>query len=126
MIKELNEHFEHHKKMYCVFNVLDNARGRDIESYMLSWLTTKYDVISVVHDGKEYEYDGLRYAIDLSISSREPVLYVHTKGAVNYCEFADKVISLWRDEFIEHYAEYEKYIRGGAIELLVRSVVSII
>ena len=99
--------------MYCVFNVLDNARGRDIEKYMLSWLTPKYDVISVVHDGKDYEYDGLHYAIDLSICSREPVLYVHTKGAVNYCDFCDKVISLWRDEFVEHYSEYEKYIRGG-------------
>lgn len=102
----MESHFLEHTKPYCVLNVLDNDKGHEICSYMLSWLIPKYDVITILHDGGGYEYHGLKYMRELSITTDEPVLYLHTKGAYNVSSFQEKVIDMWRNEFITHIDEY--------------------
>lgn len=106
MIHEIIRHFSSHTKPYCVFGVLNNDLGREIESGMLKWLVPEYDVISIIHDGTEYEYPALRYLQDLCRNTKECALYLHTKGAANPSEFQNKVINLWRDEFVNHKYDY--------------------
>lgn len=75
--------FSEHTKPFCVINSLDTLRGVDIEKELTAFFSKYYDIIVVRHDGKQYEYPGIRYAIDLCIEKNEPVLYLHTKGAYN-------------------------------------------
>ena len=53
----------------CVLGVLLSDHGKQIEQYMLSWLTKKYNVISVRQPlpGSLFEYPALRYAQLFSI-----------------------------------------------------------
>lgn len=112
MIHEIIRHFSSHTNPYCVFAVLNNDLGREIESEMLKWLVPEYDVISIIHDGTEYEYPALKYLQDLCRNTKECALYLHTKGAANPSDFQTKVINLWRDEFINHKNDYIRLLNS--------------
>lgn len=96
----------------CVLGVLLSDHGKQIEQYMLSWLTKKYNVISVRQPlpGSLFEYPALRYAQLYSIERNEPVLYLHTKGAANPRAFQKKTINLWKHEFVKSKQEYENHL----------------
>lgn len=105
--------------------------GLDIEAELKNAFSEKYDVIVVRHDGKRFEGDGIEFAIKLSIDTNMPVLYIHTKGAINnrkivnvkmFCKKHDikdirpenikersipkYVRNMWKNEFIYNMDKY--------------------
>lgn len=101
----------------CILGVLDNDRGKVIKQELLSWITHKYDCISVNQEppGRLFEYPALFIAQQTSISTGKPVLYLHTKGAANPNNVynQERVRKLWRFEFDVHYDDYMKFINSG-------------
>ena len=90
------------KKELCIFGVLVNDKGLQIEHSMLDWLLPEYDVYCVYqkYPGILYEYQELRFAQWFSITyDKEIVLYVHTKGAFRVFKKQEEVIELWKNEF---------------------------
>jgi hypothetical protein len=108
-----------HKCRTCVLGVLLSENGKEIEAYMLSWLTEKYNVFSVRQPapGILFEYPALRFAQLYSIQHEESVLYLHTKGAAHKGRFQRKTVNMWRNEFVNKKSEYEQRI--GHFELLM-------
>ena len=103
----------------CVLGVLLTENGKEIERYMLSWLTRKYNVITVrqpVH-GTLFEYPALRVAQLLSVERGEPVLYLHTKGAAHKGRFQRQTVNMWMSEFVGAKEKYEEQIDGYDILL---------
>ena len=96
----------------CVLGVLLSENGRDIERYMLSWLTKKYRVFAVrqPQPGALFEYPALRFAQLYSIRHGEPVLYLHTKGAAHKGRFQRKNVNMWKHEIVRKKACYERHI----------------
>ena len=94
----------------CILGVFLTENGKKIEQYMLSWLTKKYNVISIRQPlpGSLFEYPALRYAQLFSIEHEEPVLYLHTKGAANPRKSQRRIVNMWMHEFVESKKEYEK------------------
>ena len=94
----------------CVLGVLLSENGKQIEQYMLSWLTKEYKVFCVRQPapGTLFEYPALRYAQLLSLENGEPVLYLHTKGAANKGRSQRQTINMWKFEFVDSVADYEK------------------
>lgn len=71
--------------MRCILGCLDTDTGLKICDEMLEWLKPCHDV-KVIHQeppGVKFEYPAIAEAIDLAITTNEPVLYLHTKGAAN-------------------------------------------
>ena len=103
----------------CVLGVLLSDNGKKIERYMLSWLTRKYNVISVRQPvpGTLFEYPALRVAQLLSTEREEPVLYLHTKGAANSRRFQRQTLNMWMHEFVEAKEKYEAQMDGHDILL---------
>ena len=89
-------------KIICIFGVLVNKKGLEIEKSMLQWLLPEYDVYCIYqkYPGKFFEYPALRFAqwfstmLNISI-----LLYVHTKGAYKQKPFQENVRALWKHEF---------------------------
>lgn len=89
-------------KIVCIFGVLVNEKGLQIEKSMLSWLLPEYDVYCIYqkYPGILYEYPALRFAQWFSLSYNiSIILYIHTKGAFNQFKSQDQLIELWRKEF---------------------------
>lgn len=99
-------------KIVCVFGCLLSENGKKIKKEMLSWLTTKYDVICVNQEypGTLYEWPAMKFARQYSIDNNVPVLYIHTKGAFNENKGQEKVRKLWKQEFIDNYDWYENIV----------------
>ena len=70
-------------KIHCILGVLDTPRGHEIKEELINWFSNDYEIECVVHDGSQYEYSAIKRAIELSVESNAPVLYIHTKGAWN-------------------------------------------
>lgn len=90
------------EKEICIFGVLVNDLGLQIEHSMLEWLLPEYDVYCVYqkYPGELYEYPALRFAQWFSITyDVKIVLYVHTKGAFTPFPSQEEVIELWKNEF---------------------------
>ena len=104
--------------IFCVLGVLATENGRQIERYMLSWLQKKYTVYAIRQQppGSLYEYPALRFAQLLSMEKKQPVLYLHTKGAANKRKLQCKTVNMWRYEFVEHKSDYRKNL--GDYDLL--------
>lgn len=83
----------------CVYNCVDTPRGLQIASEMLEWLKPLYQVHVVHHDGSKFEYEGMKYLKELSEKTKEPILYLHTKGAYNKFTLSRRVVNCWRKEF---------------------------
>lgn len=72
-------------KLACIFGCqIGTKEGKAIKTEMLSWLVPHFDV-NTIDVGMECknEYVFIANVIMKCISSKKPVLYVHTKGACN-------------------------------------------
>lgn len=107
-----HEDIQGQKCRTCILGVLLSDNGKDIEQYMLSWLSKKYNVISIRQPspGTLFEFPALRFAQLFSSEFDEPVLYLHTKGAAHKGAFQCKTLNMWRYEFVELKATYEENI----------------
>lgn len=96
----------------CVLGVLLSEEGKRIEQYMLSWLTKEYNVISIRQPmpGYLFEFPALRFAQLFSVENKEPVLYLHTKGAANQSKIQRKIVNMWKHEFVVRKLEYDNRI----------------
>lgn len=92
-------------KPFCVLNILNTDRGIEIANELKEWLTKYYVVIEVHHDGKKYEYYGIKKAQEISLENKCSVLYIHTKGGVNDNEGQNIIREFWKHEF----SNVEKY-----------------
>lgn len=93
-------------KPLCVFGIMDNERGQQIAREMREWLAPVYELHEVVHDGTLFELPAMREAQRLSSESGEPVLYIHTRGAVNTYPTTLPTRRMWREEFGRQWRKY--------------------
>lgn len=93
-------------KPICVLGVLDTPKGNQIAREMMTWLKPVYDLHIVGHDGSQFEYPALKVARELSITNDVPVLYLHTRGAVNTYPTTIPTRRCWRDEFGNKWEKY--------------------
>ena len=61
---------------------------------------------AVYHNGKQFELPALREAQRLAIERNEPVLYIHTRGAVNTWRTTIPTRRMWREEFGRQWRKY--------------------
>jgi hypothetical protein len=73
---------------------MDNARGNEIAEEMKSKFKD-FEIIEFRHDGKLFEYPGIKRTAELSLEYNEPILYLHTKGAGNNNTAQPWVRSQW-------------------------------
>lgn len=87
--------------MICVFGILKTESGLKIKKEMLEWLKPIYEVIEVSQEppGTQFEYPAIKKVCETAIERNEPVLYVHTKGAVNDTWIQKPTRFLWKQEF---------------------------
>ena len=99
-------------KMFCVLGVLKSCKGIQLQKDMVKWLSTKYNVISIIQEypGELFEYPAINYAKQFSSINNCNILYLHTKGAYNSNILQNMIINLWEDEFINHYDDYLKIL----------------
>lgn len=93
-------------KPLCVFGIMGNEQGLKIADEMREWLRPVYDVFEVVHDGKQFELPALKEAQRLAVEYDEPVLYIHTRGAVNTYPTTVPTRRMWREEFGRQWRKY--------------------
>lgn len=94
-------------KILCVFNVLNNDEGNKIKDEMLPWLLKYYDVYCVYHNGKLYEYPGLKILEYLLNHTKYDFgLYIHTKGAGNPKRIQNKIRLFWKKQFTTYLNKY--------------------
>lgn len=93
-------------KPICVFGILDNQAGREIAREMLVWLNRVYDVRQVRHDGSQFEYPALKVAKETAEKEGCPVLYIHTRGAVNTWNTTIPTRRMWKEEFGNQWYKY--------------------
>ena len=94
-----------YKKDVCIFGVLCNDEGLEIEKSMLNWLLPEYDVYCIYqkYPGILFEYPALKFAQWLSqLYNISIILYVHTKGAYNHYPTQEKIRELWKYEFTKN------------------------
>lgn len=99
-------------KPLCIFGVMTNDEGMKIAKEMLPWLQEFYDVKIVYHDGSQYEYPALAEAQKWSVEWDIPVLYIHTRGAVNTYPTTIPTRRMWREEFGNQWKKYFELARG--------------
>lgn len=93
-------------KPVCVFGILDTPRGREIADEMRAWLAPVYELHEVLHDGKLFELPALLEAQRLSVERDVPVLYIHTRGAVNTWKTTVPTRLMWCEEFGRQWYKY--------------------
>lgn len=93
-------------KPLCVFGIMTNEAGLRIASEMRAWLQHRYELHEVLHDGSQFELPALREAQRLSIERNEPVLYIHTRGAVNTYPTTVPTRRMWAEEFGVQWRKY--------------------
>lgn len=109
-------------KQLCVLGVLRTSLGIKIKEEMLEWLTPLYNVTTVEVDPPnniEFEYPFLKKACEVSIDSKEPVLYLHTKGAACDNLTQPLIRKLWRHEFGKmqdlYFDTVSKFVEAAAV-----------
>lgn len=100
---------EAHKPM-CVFGVVDNPDGLQIESRMIAWLSLYYRVVEIRHDGTQYEFPALRFMQLYCTLTGRPCLYIHTRGAFHKWNTTIPSRRMWRHEFGELHDVYERIV----------------
>ena len=90
----------------CVFGILDTPKGNEIAAEMMQWLAPVYNVIEVRHDGSQFELPALLRAQFESCERGEPVLYIHTRGAVNEWRTTIPTRKMWAEEFGRQWRKY--------------------
>ena len=88
-------------KPLCIFGIMNNREGLTIANEMLSWLKPAYNVYEITHDGTEFEYPALHrmQLICEDLEPETPVLYIHTRGAVNQYSTTVPSRKMWQQEF---------------------------
>ena len=88
-------------KRKCVLGVLKTEEGLRIKEEMQLWLRDRYELICVEQDppGVLIEFPAMMQAVQLSLATNEPVLYLHTKGAANIHGNQKFIRQLWLHEF---------------------------
>lgn len=94
----------------CVLGVLDTERGWDIYEAMMKWIVPVYDVMTVKHDGTQFELPALKQAQWLACLYRIPVLYLHTRGAVNVWRTTAPTHKMWCEEFGVQWRKYQQLV----------------
>ena len=97
-------------KPLCVLGVMTTEKGMKIKKEMLAWLEPLYDVTVVEHDGSQFELPALLRAKELSFIHARPVLYLHTRGAVNEYITTAATHRMWRKEFGEQRLKYQAIV----------------
>ena len=90
------------KKILCIFGVLENENGYNIEKEMLKWLLPEYDVYCVYqkYPGKLYEYPAIRFAqYIVNYKNINIALYIHTKGAFFPSLIQSDIRNIWKNEY---------------------------
>lgn len=101
-IKHLTHKKHSSNSIVCIFGILVNDKGIEIQKSMLKWLLPEYDVYCIYqkYPGCLYEYPALRFAQWFTIMFNiSYILYVHTKGAFNQNTNHEEVRALWKHEF---------------------------
>lgn len=93
-------------KPLCVLGVLGNEKGNKIMSDMLQWLLPVYHVHICTHDGSRFELPALQEAKRVALEYDVPVLYIHTRGAVNEWPTTAPTHRMWRREFGDQWRKY--------------------
>lgn len=86
-------------KPICVFGIMNTPKGLKIADEMRSWLAPVFDLHEVEHDGSLFELPALLEAQRLSCETLQPVLYIHTRGAVNEYIYTVPTRRMWAEEF---------------------------
>lgn len=104
------------EKPRAVFGVLDTPEGAKIRGQMLSWLDPAYQVMEVIQraPGKLFEYPAIKLAGNLAYDLKEPVLYIHTKGAFNQNDCQAAIREFWRREFSKGLDKYTALLPADA------------
>lgn len=97
-------------KPLCVLGVLDTEKGLEIANAMLTWLSPPYDVRVVFHDGTQFELPALKEAQRISMETGQPVLYLHTRGAVNTWRTTAPTHKMWCEEFGVQWRKYQQLV----------------
>ena len=100
---------------HCVLGVFENYKGLDITGELSVWIKKNYKLFKVTQEpieGNLFEYPALLFASDFSSQMNVPVLYLHTKGAVNDAPVQNMVRLLWKREFSEKKTWYDEQIVG--------------
>lgn len=97
--------------MKCIFSIMDNDNGLYIADEMNEWLKPQFDVIEVHHNGKEFEWPGIKATADLSIQTNEPVLYIHTKGAAHGNQAQSPIRNWWKKELTHNIGAYVEALK---------------
>ena len=91
---------------HCVLGILDTIKGHHIAEKMLEWLEPQYEVMTVTHDGSMFEWPALSRAQQWSLEIGKPVLYLHTRGAVNIHFTTEATHRMWREQFGQYGDRY--------------------
>lgn len=94
------------KRPICVFGIMDNPNGQTIADEMNRWLKRYYNVVEVWHDGSRFELPALEMAQRVCLEHNEPVLYIHTRGAVNMWKTTIPTRRMWEWEFGRQWRKY--------------------
>lgn len=86
-------------KPLCVCGCVNNEAGQRIAFEMEEWLIRSYRLVQIWHDGRLFEQPALRYLQAHCISSGEPALYIHTRGAFNVWNTTRATHRMWQHEF---------------------------
>jgi hypothetical protein len=83
--------------------VIKNEKGLLIKNRISSYLKPNFDILYVEQEppGVIFEYPAIKTTLELAIEKNEPVLYIHTKGAIdpNNMWYQTPVKKLWEQEF---------------------------
>ena len=71
-------------KISCIFGVLVNGNGLQIEKSMLDWLLPEYDVYCIYqkYPGILFEYPALRFAQWLSLNFKKQIIICSYKRSI--------------------------------------------
>ena len=94
----------------CVLGILDTKKGVEIANAMERWLCRVYDVHEVLHDGSQFELPALKRAKEIACLYRVPVLYLHTRGAVNVWRTTAPTHKMWCEEFGVQWRKYQQLV----------------
>lgn len=103
---------ENDYRPFCVLGSMQTELGMAIEEEMLEWLTPRFNVFLVRHDGRAFEYTALKFLKDVMSRRNEPCFYLHTKGAVYTRKVSHRVRNMWRYEFGGFAKKYLQAVDG--------------
>ncbi len=98
-------------KPLCVCGCVNNEAGQRIAFEMEEWLIRSYRLVQIWHDGRLFEQPALRYLQAHCMSSGEPALYIHTRGAFNRWKTTQPTHRMWEHEFGQFRDKYFNIVR---------------